>query len=154
MAEWYFWGASAHSGCIFDAPVVTLISSRGPSVPCFTLFAACSCVQGATVLSGPASRHWVGAGQGWGLYEQGARLAAFSQADNFVLGQKRWHHDGQRWRCGHKGQETLSPTMAPWRGVRGTQTWQNNTPIRYFSHSPLSTHRNTHLWHVCSCWFL
>nr|XP_019944401.1 PREDICTED: transmembrane protein 26-like [Paralichthys olivaceus] len=32
---------------------------------------------------------WVGAGQGWVLFEQGARRTSFSQGDNFVLGQER-----------------------------------------------------------------
>lgn len=96
--------------------------------------------------SAEGEQAWVGAGQGWVLSEQGARQASFSQGDNFVLGQERWHHDGWWWRCGRRGQETLSPTVAP-RGWRHTYTLMEHTTSYWYSTSvvtPHWTHRQTH----------
>lgn len=82
---------------------------------------------------------------------RGVRQTGFSQADNFVLGQETWHHDGWRWRCGCKGQETLSPTVAPGE-VEGTWTHKNTlvdhtvTPLQYTwttVPSPVSTNIHT-----------
>lgn len=80
----------------------------GASIRCCGSMACCAAAKAARLLSKRSScktdHAWVWAGQGWVLLER----AGFSQRDNFVLGQARWHHDGWRWRRGHRVKEMLS----------------------------------------------
>lgn len=164
MVDWYFWRASTH--CLLFWPSCR---NRGCFGKMFDGRLYLVSVSLLHVLVFRERRGYRGqpcearAGAGW---EQGRAGCSLSRESEWLVSPRQitlfWARRDDIMTdsdeaVGTRGRKPLSPTMAPWRRVEGdadtqvhTHRWRSNTLILYFSHSPLNTHRNTHLCHVHS----